>query len=401
MLGCVYRWFRFTRLATMSSSPVISERSPWSSLRCERSELRIDIVLDCGQSFRWRENSSGIWTGVMKGRVWRLSQTDHELSYQVFEPKTIGETGVQRLKSTGRGARLSKMNKALGCQPLGIDSKTSSGSSEIPVDETMSTHHANILKDYFQLDIGLESLYAQFCEKDPLFRTKANHLKGVRLLRQEPVETLFSFICSSNNNITRISGMIERMCQHFGEKITQLDGIDYYSFPSIERLAGDDVEQTLQELGFGYRARYVAESARQIVSKGGLQHLYELRDADYATAKASLMELHGVGAKVADCVCLMSLDKMEAIPVDTHVKQIAERDYSLHFATKSCTDAVYNKIGEFFRNLWGPHAGWAQCVLFALDLKKFAEINSSKIPSTDEVLEETRITKKRKRKLSK
>lgn len=63
-------------------------------------------------------------------------------------------------------------------------------------------------------------------------------------------------------------------------------------------MAGDDVEHALQELGFGYRARYIAESARQIVSKGGLQHLCELRDADYATAKASLMELHGVGAKV-------------------------------------------------------------------------------------------------------
>lgn len=101
----------------------------------------------------------------MKGCVWRLSQTDHELSYQVFEPKTIGENGVQGLKSTGRGARLSKTNKALGCQPLEIESKISSDSSEIPVDETMSTHHANILKDYFQLDVSLESLYAQFCEK--------------------------------------------------------------------------------------------------------------------------------------------------------------------------------------------------------------------------------------------
>lgn len=98
----------------------------------------------------------------MKGRVWRLSQTDHELSYQVFEPN-ISENCGPRLKSIDR-ARLSKTNKSLGCQPLEIENKTSVGSSEIPVVETASTYD-NILKDYFQLDISLESLYAQFCER--------------------------------------------------------------------------------------------------------------------------------------------------------------------------------------------------------------------------------------------
>ena len=165
------------------------------------------------------------------------------------------------------------------------------------------------------------------------------------MLRQDPLETLFSFICSSNNNIERISGMVEKLCVKYGDFILEFEGTKYYTFPSPTVLARERVESDLRTLGFGYRAKYIHQTAKLLTSKpeGWLDGL---RKMSYSEAHAELMSLPGVGAKVADCVCLMSLDKMEAIPVDTHVWQIANRDYKLKLTSKSLTTRVYNEIGR-------------------------------------------------------
>ena len=100
-----------------------------------------------------------------------------------------------------------------------------------------------------------------------------------------------------------------------------------------------------------------------------------MREAPYAEAHEALLELPGVGPKVADCICLMSLDKAEAVPVDTHVWQIAQRDYGFGKGgkTKTLTKATYDAVGEHFRKVFGKEAGWAHSVLFAADLKVFEE----------------------------
>lgn len=110
-----------------------------------------------------------------------------------------------------------------------------------------------ILRDYFRLDINLSDLYKIWSSKDSHFKETARNFTGVRMLRQDPVENLFSFICSSNNHISRISGMVERLCERYGENVGEVEGQTYYSFPSVEALAGEDVEETLRKLGFGYR----------------------------------------------------------------------------------------------------------------------------------------------------
>lgn len=165
------------------------------------------------------------------------------------------------------------------------------------------------------------------------------------MLRQDPTETLFSFICSSNNNIERISGMVEKLCVTYGEYILEFDGRQYYTFPVPHVLAAEGVEDKLRKLGFGYRAKYIHQTAKVLASKPD-GWLDELRKAPYREAHAELLTLPGVGAKVADCICLMSLDKMDAIPVDTHMWQIAARDYKLKVTNKSLTTKVYNEIGE-------------------------------------------------------
>ncbi|KAI9679886.1 MAG: 8-oxoguanine glycosylase ogg1 [Caeruleum heppii] len=104
----------------------------------------------------------------------------------------------------------------------------------------------------------------------------------------------------------------------------------------------------------------------------------------YREAHEQLLELQGVGPKVADCVCLMGLGWGEAVPVDTHVWQIAQRDYKFGRGKhKSLTKATYDAVGDHFRSLWGKEAGWAHSVLFTADLRAFAERLTAKVEVTE------------------
>jgi N-glycosylase/DNA lyase len=107
-----------------------------------------------------------------------------------------------------------------------------------------------------------------------------------------------------------------------------------------------------------------------------LKWLNELRGQPYHIVKDSLLNLPGVGRKVADCICLMSMDVADCVPVDTHVWQMAIRDYKVKMATsKSLTDKNYTVIASCFQNVFGKYAGWAHSVLFAADLKFLEEFS--------------------------
>ncbi|XP_027569723.1 N-glycosylase/DNA lyase [Pipra filicauda] len=321
--------------------------SLWRCLPCPLAELRLDLVLSSGQSFRWWESSPGAWTGVLEGRVWTLRQDRDRLWYTVY-----GEEDEH--KEEERGGCPAKAAKLDGAET------------------------DRILRDYFQLDVSLSALYREWEAADPLFRKVAEDFPGVRVLRQDPIECLFSFICTSNNHISRITAMIERLCQAFGRHLCSIDARPFHAFPSLSALTGTDAEARLRALGFGYRAKFVSGSAQAIAQGLGAEGLRQLRTAPYAEARKVLCALPGVGAKVADCVCLVSLDKAEAVPVDTHVWHIAQQRYGVAVGSKSLTPRAYQEIGDFFRGLWGPRAGWAQAVLFCADLRKGQELTSSR-----------------------
>lgn len=92
--------------------------------------------------------------------------------------------------------------------------------------------------------------------------------------------------------------MVEKLCQHFGSLLLTYENTDYYSFPTIEALAKAEVEPKLRQLGFGYRARFIQQSAVKILENGGRDWLLGLRKIPYAEAKTALMTLPGIGAKV-------------------------------------------------------------------------------------------------------
>ncbi|NWX80672.1 OGG1 lyase, partial [Alca torda] len=276
--------------------------SLWRSLPCPAAELRLDLVLSSGQTFRWWESSPGAWTGVLGERVWTLRQERDRLWYTVYGEEQNGH-------------------------PDGAETD-------------------QILRDYFQLDVGLPALYRAWGAADPLFRKMASDFPGVRVLRQDPVECLLSFICTSNNHISRITAMIERLCQAFGRRLCCLGARPVHAFPSLSALAGADTEARLRALGFGYRAKFVSGTARAIVEGLGAEGLRQLRTVPYAEARRELCALPGVGTKVADCVCLMALDKAEAVPVDTHVWRIARQRYGAVLGGRSLTPRAHQEIGE-------------------------------------------------------
>ncbi len=287
----------------------------------------------------------------------------------------------------------------------------SASPSSIEKDDT-----EDLLKHYFSLRLNLAELYKQWSMADPNFAKRAPEFAGVRILSQDAWEALVGFICSSNNNIARISQMVRpkphfdnfqakmsqvhKLCIHYGPLIGHVGDEPIHDFPTPEALSGDKVESHLRELGFGYRAKYIAQTARVIATEKPTGWLETLRNPEsamqpivkvesdsiptYKAAHEELLALTGVGPKVADCVCLMGLGWGESVPVDTHVWQIAQRDYKMgKTKTKTFNKVMYDAVGDHFRSIWGSYAGWAHSVLFTADLKSFADRPPKQEPLSD------------------
>ncbi|KAL2024179.1 hypothetical protein VTK56DRAFT_9335 [Thermocarpiscus australiensis] len=368
--------------------------SDWRKLPLSLTELCIDTTLRCGQSFRWRKIDDE-WHCVLRGRIVSLKQDSSHLHYRVTWPK----------------AAISPLTPPASLASA-CTSPLNSGDNDAGEDDTPS-----LLHNYFALSHSLSSLYDQWAASDANFARRAPAFTGIRILNQDPWEALVAFICSSNNNISRISQMVQKLCTHYGPYVGSIKGEPFHDFPEPGALSGSQVEGHLRELGFGYRAKYIAETARILATEKPADWLLQLRNPDclifdtlrdklekmnhgtgteaasYRSAHEALLQLPGVGPKVADCVCLMGLGWGEAVPIDTHVWQIAQRDYSFGKGSKgkTLTKTMYDAVGDHFRKIWGPQAGWAQSVLFTANLKSFAEQASA--VKSEAVVEVTEVDK--------
>ncbi len=222
-------------------------------------------TLDCGQAFRWCETDKDIWQGVAFGRFLKVGSKD------------------------------------------GI----------ITLFDTTKEDFELIWKDYFDLDRNYAEILSVLSENEVL-KTAGEFAGGIRILRQEPWEALCSFIISQNNNIPRIKGIVERLCENFGEKIN--DGV--YSFPTAEKIASLTLED-LAILRSGFRAKYILDAAKKIAN--GEIILDSLRNMPLDLARAELVKIYGVGEKVADCTLLFGLSHIEAFPKDVWIKRAVEK----------------------------------------------------------------------------
>lgn len=159
--------------------------------------------------------------------------------------------------------------------------------------------------------------------------------------------------------------MISKLCAHLGKPLPTPSNHHppQFSFPSPKTLVKPSTEQLLRQLGFGYRAQYVYKTAKMLLENHSqpMEFLESLKTLPIEEAREELLKFSGVGPKVADCISLFGLNFNQIVPVDTHVWQIACRDYK--FSNKLKKDApiskeMYNQVKHFLQKAWGPYAGW-------------------------------------------
>jgi len=284
------------------------------SIDLKGQPLDLDLTLGCGQAFRWRKREDGVWYGVVRDRLIEL-QVEGNLVYW----RTYPDGGRE------------------------------------------------LIVDYLRLTDDVNAANRWLSERDPHIAQLVERFHGMRLLRQDPTEALLSFVCSAANSIPRISAAIEVLASLYGELVCEKRGVCYYAFPKPERLAALEPGVLNVQGSLGFRGENLRMVAQQIVDQSE-GWLLGLRNVPYACAHAELVAVRGVGPKIADCVCLFSLDKDEAVPVDTHVRQLAHRLFLPDLKAKSITNAVYRRVVDAFRERYGELAGWAQQYLFYEDL---------------------------------
>nr|CAB3264557.1 N-glycosylase/DNA lyase-like [Phallusia mammillata] len=313
-----------------------------NKISCRNKQFQLKLNLTCGQSFRWRCVDENLLIGVFSHRVWLLYQKEHCINYKVLACPHWSATssnlpGKRKQSLTINDIR--SLSSLSGHLNKLSHRKCNCGEAE-----------QALLEDYLQINVCWSDLLSEWILKDKRFLKTGNSSQGIHVLRQDPVETLISFLCSVNNSIYRIVPLVEKLCNQFGDKLFECEGKMLHDFPDLQTLSRDENIPKLRNLGFGYRAEFIVKCAKKVLNNGGEKWMMSLRSDNYETASEKLVQLPGVGHKVADCVCLMALDKPEAVPVDTHVRQIANRDYAYKVAAKSLTPNAYRQIGKFLYN---------------------------------------------------
>ena len=227
-----------------------------------KNALNFDLeqTLDCGQAFRWEKDENGIWHGV------------------------AGKKYIQIFKEN----------------------------SDIIILNSSQEDFENFWYNYFDLNCDYGKIIENL-STNGILKSACNYGSGIRILKQEPWEALCSFIISQNNNIPRIKGIINRLCENFGEKCGNM-----YTFPDADRIASLNIED-LSILKCGFRARYIIDAAKKVSS--GEINLDALKSVDTDSARNTLMTITGVGPKVADCTLLFGLYRIDAFPKDVWIKR--------------------------------------------------------------------------------
>lgn len=200
--------------------------------------------------------------------------------------------------------------------------------------------------------------------KDKIIKKAIKEFPGLRLLRQDPFQCYISFIVSANSNIQNIRLTLQKLAKKFGDKVT-FDKKEFYLFPEPKRIASATKVELLS-CGLGYRAPFVKNAATQVVN--GRIDFDHLKKSDYHTAKESLLQVSGIGNKVADCILLFSLEKLEAFPLDRWIIRSLQQNYPQRFSFdgKTITDKKYRLLHEQIVQYFGPYAGYCQQFLFKM-----------------------------------
>lgn len=222
-------------------------------------DINLDLTLDCGQCFRWSQTDIGEWSGIAYGKPIGVRKTNDGLLFF--------------------GTSAAEVN-------------------------SLWAHYFDLTRDYDK--------YLQVLSADDAVRGAIERYGTIRILNQEPWETMCSFIISACNNIPRIKQIIEKLCACFGTALP--DG--GYAFPTAATVARL-TEENLSPIRAGFRAPYIISAAKTVNCDGDI--FDRLRGEGETAARRELMRFRGIGKKVADCIMLFSLGYDAVFPMDTHV----------------------------------------------------------------------------------
>jgi N-glycosylase/DNA lyase len=212
---------------------------------------------------------------------------------------------------------------------------------------------------YFTLDEDIIAISERISCNDPFLSKAVKEFPGLRILRQDPWICTVSFVCSAFSNIPRIEKKLQNLRTRYGRK-TELHDHTIHLFPSPRTLGTASIPD-LRACGLGFRDKYVNGLGERMEQFDVAQ----LKRKSYRDAKAALMESAGIGEKVADCICLFSLDKHEAFPIDVWIARVMTKLYGKEIrAMFPRTKFSYKDIQEFARAKWDNDAGYAQAFLY-------------------------------------
>jgi len=246
-------------------------------------DFDLEHIFDCGQCFRWERQPDGSYTGIAEGKP----------------PTNIAFYPNEGQKYEGK---------------LVIDNAGEADFDEFWCD------YLDLARDYSDIKFKLS-------KNDHVMVKAIEFGQGIRILKQDKWETLISFLISQNNNIGRIKGCINSLCNNFGEFAGEYRGERYFKIPTADVLAGL-TESDLAVCRLGYRANYLIKTA-QAVKENNYELLMGMDNASVSEAFKYLTSLYGVGPKVANCIMLFSMNKYESFPIDVWVKQAMSKLYGM------------------------------------------------------------------------
>lgn len=222
--------------------------------------------------------------------------------------------------------------------------------------------------DFFRKNDDIQKIIKSI-SKDKTVKKAISQYEGLRLFNQDPFQCMISFIISSNSNIQKIKNSLEKISKKFGTKLV-VQNEEFYLFPKPEKIAKASINE-IKTCGVGYRAPFIKEAAKMVTSKK-INFEY-LKNSDYNETKRNLRLIPGVGNKVADCIMLFSLNKLDAFPLDTWMIKILERYYSneFHIETKTITEKQYEILHKKIVDYFGPYCGYAQQFLFKMERENY------------------------------